>query len=423
MNKTLYLECASGISGDMTVAALLDLGADEKVLKEVLESLPVKDFRTEISRVEKAGIQCVDFNVILEEDNHDHDMEYLHGDHCEDHHRDHHHGEDHDHHEHHHHHGRHLSDVYAIIDAGKMTDNARELAKKIFRILAESESKAHGVPVEEVHFHEVGAVDSIVDILSIAVLTDNLGITDTVIKTVSEGVGTVRAQHGILPVPVPAVANIAEKYEIPFRIMNRSGEFVTPTGIAALAALWNGKTLPERFTIVKTGYGAGKRKYDGPGYLRAMIIQDQTRQKKDTIWKLETNVDDCTGEALGYVTEKLFEAGARDAHVTPVYMKKNRPGWLLTVITDEAKRKEMERIIFRETTTIGIRRTEMERTVLNRRFEEIETVYGKAVVKVCETEEETRYYPEYESVKALCEKTGASYEEVFRTVSAKAYQK
>ena len=411
MDKILYLECASGISGDMTVGALLDLGADRDVLEKALNSLPDRHFKVEIKRVVKSSVDCCDFNVVLEEDPHDHDMQYLHGKHHED---------ASDYHEHHHH-GRHLSDVYEIIDSGEMTDGARNLAKKMFRIIAESESVAHKVPVEEVHFHEVGAMDSIVDIISIAVLADNLGVKDTVITKVCEGRGTVRCQHGILPVPVPAVSNILQKYGIPLSIMDREGEFVTPTGIAAVAALWGGKTLPESFRILKTGYGAGKREYDGPGYLRAMLIEETNAGKESEIVKLETNVDDCTGEAIGYVMEKLFEAGAFDVHSSPVYMKKNRPGWLLSVICSEKNRKEMERIIFRETTTIGIRRVPMTSTVLERTFRKVPTVYGEATVKVCKTSEETRYYPEYESVKKLCEKSGDSFQQVFRTVIAAAY--
>ena len=274
--KTLYLECNSGISGDMTVAALLDLGADKDVLLKVLSGINDKSFKINISRVNKSGIDCCDFDVILDEehDGHDHDMEYLYG---HEHHHEHHHDHDLHHHEHHHNHEHHhehrnLKDIYEIIDALEMTDNARKLAKRIFEILAEAEAKAHGRSIDEVHFHEVGAIDSIVDIVSIAVCFDNLEITDVIIPKICEGTGTVRCQHGILPVPVPAVINIASAYKLPLSIMDFRGEYVTPTGAAFAAAVMTGSKLPEIIIPGKVGLGAGKREHELPGILRAILI-------------------------------------------------------------------------------------------------------------------------------------------------------
>ena len=301
MDKKLYLECYSGISGDMTVAALLDLGADEQVLRDVLRSLPLSGYHVNISRVLKSGIDACDFDVVLEnQDNHDHDMEYLYGhlhgerveeehhhhhDHANDghdheNHHDHHHdhdGHDHEHdhnHEHHHHHHEHrgMREITDIINQGTMTDGARALALKIFDILAHAESKAHNVPVEEVHFHEVGAVDSIVDIVSIAVCLDNLGIKDCIVTHLTEGKGTVRCQHGILPVPVPAVLHVVSDNHIPIEITDIAGELVTPTGAATVAAICTSNELPKTFTVEKIGMGAGKRQYECAGILRAMII-------------------------------------------------------------------------------------------------------------------------------------------------------
>ena len=258
MNQ-LYLECYSGISGDMFVASLLDLGASKEVLEEVLSSLPLTGFKTEITRVNKSGLDVCDFNVILDHDNHDHDMNYLYGEHT--------------HHEHHHHHEhRHLHDILHIIDHAQMTDHAKELAKKIFTILGEAEAKAHGTSIEEVHFHEVGAVDSIVDIVSVAVCLDNLDITDVVVPVLYEGCGTVRCQHGILPIPVPAVANVISENHLCIKVTAVEGELVTPTGAAIVAAIRTKDKLPEEFEIKKIGIGAGKRQYECPGILRAMII-------------------------------------------------------------------------------------------------------------------------------------------------------
>lgn len=273
MGNTLYLECYSGISGDMTVAALLDLGAREDVLQDVLSSLPLMGFETKISRVKKSGIDACDFCVMLEQENHDHDMDYLYGHRHEDgHHHEsgHHHGDGH----HHAHEHRGMKEIKDIIHGGTMTENARTIALRIFDILAQAEAKAHDVPYEEVHFHEVGAVDSIVDIISVAVCLDNLGITEVIVPSLYEGKGTVRCQHGILPVPVPAVANILQMHGIMVQIQDMEGEYITPTGAAIVAAVRTKDTLPKHFVIQKIGIGAGKRVYDGPGILRAMLIEE-----------------------------------------------------------------------------------------------------------------------------------------------------
>ena len=407
VNRTLYLECYSGISGDMMAAALLDLGADQQALKDALESLPLEGFQIEIGRVKKSGLDACDFAVILDSahENHDHDMEYLHG-----------HGTVHSHshkgsHEH-----RGMKEILHIIDNGAMTREAKAIAKRIFGILAQAEAKAHGVPLEEVHFHEVGAVDSIVDIISVAVCLDTLGIKECIVPVLSEGCGTIRCQHGILPVPVPAVANIASEHNLDLCITESKGEFVTPTGAAIVAAIRTAKELPETFSLRKIGIGAGKREYDRPGILRAMLIEGQASYGRDCIWKLETNMDDCTGEALGYVMDRLFEAGARDVSYTPVYMKKNRPAYQLNVICTEENVKKMEQIIFEETTTIGIRRQQMERSVLARSMETVRTCLGDAQVKVCALGSQIRKYPEYQSVVRLCKEHDRSFQEVYQMV-------
>ena len=246
--RSLYLDCHTGISGDMVVAALLDAGADREALETVLKSIPVSGFEIAISRVQKAALSACDFKVILDaaHENHDHDMKYLYGK-----------EESHAHGEHHHHEHRGLTEIYSIIDGTNMLDSARTLAKKIFRILAEAEAKAHGVPVEEVHFHEVGALDSIVDIIAAAACVDNLGVDEVIIPALWEGEGTVRCQHGILPVPVPAVTNIVMEYGIPLGKIGEPGEYVTPTGAAIAAAICTSRELPECYRIVGNGLGAG----------------------------------------------------------------------------------------------------------------------------------------------------------------------
>lgn len=420
--QKLYLECYAGISGDMTVAALLDLGADQDVLNETLNSLSISgQFQTKISRVSKSGLDACDFDVVLERENHDHDMHYLHG---HDHHHEHTHDHDH-HHEHthghghdHHHEHRGLIEIQGIIRCSRMTERAKELAEKIFDILANAEAKAHGKPKTEVHFHEVGAVDSIVDIAAVAICLDNLGIEDVIIPTLYEGSGTVRCQHGVLPIPVPAVANIVNAENLTLRITETEGEFVTPTGAAIAAAIRTEEKLPENFRILKTGIGAGKRNYERPSILRAMLIEELANQdvEKDEIIKLESNIDDCTGEALGYTMEKLMEAGARDVHYFPVFMKKNRPGYQLNVICKENQISQLQKIIFEETTSIGIRIQRMERSVLPRRIETRDTSMGEVQIKICSLPTGERIYPEHDSIARICKESGKSWQEVYRKI-------
>lgn len=409
----LYLETLGGISGDMTVGALLDLGADKDVLLEVLRSMPVQGFCIQIGRVKKSGLDVCDFAVILDEkyENHDHDMEYLHG---------HEHPHEHSHHHIHKHDHRNLADIIDIIRHTRMTDKARSIAIRIFEILAEAEAKAHGMDIAQVHFHEVGAVDSIADIVAAAVCLDNLDVEEVIIPQLWEGQGTVRCQHGVIPVPVPAVANIVQSYELPLQITDAEGELVTPTGAAIAAAVRTGGVLPKQFAIRKIGMGAGKRNYERPSILRAMLIESTVKAEKDSIYKLETNIDDCTGEALGYVMQRLFDAGARDVHYIPVWMKKNRPAYELNVICEKADIRKLEQIIFEETTTIGIRRIEMERTVLDRKIETVDTPFGKARVKVCQMDTGIRRYPEYDSVAKLCQKYKISYQDAYRLVQKAA---
>lgn len=431
-DKILYLECGTGISGDMTVAALLDLGADQEKLLKVLDGIPGHGFKAQISRVKKSGIDCCDFNVILDEehDGHDHDMEYLYGhldgesghhDHTHEH--DHHH--DHGHSHHHHHTG--MKEIREIIGSLTMTEGARALALRIFEILAQAESEAHGVPVDEVHFHEVGAIDSIVDIVAAAVCFDDLGIRNVAVTGIAEGSGTVRCQHGILQVPVPAVANIAKAHRLPMRFTSRKGELVTPTGAAIAAALMTDQKLPERFVIERTGLGAGKREYEIPSILRAMVIEPCEETKKagreaDTVWKLECDIDDSTGEQLGYALEKLYQEGAREAHFAPVFMKKNRPGWELTVICDGEHLEKLEEVIFCQTTTIGIRRQEMERTVLTRKSVDVKTRFGVIPVKISGEGACRKIHPEYEKVSGAASEHGVPFGAVYDEVLTMAYR-
>ena len=288
---TLIIDGTSGISGDMTVAALLDLGASEEHLREQLATLPVDGFEIAVTRVNKHGIDACDFDVQLaaELENHDHDMAWLYGneataEHTHEHghgHGHHNHGEhehchEHDHEGHHHahhHHHRSLADVTAIIDGSQLSDGAKRRALAIFSVLAAAEAKAHGKTPDTVLFPAVGAVDSIVDVCSVAICLDDLGIEDIVVESLSEGHGTIRCAHGLMPIPVPAVVNLCQAGNIALTPAPVAGELVTPTGAAIVTALRTSEHLPVRYRIEAVGYGAGKRPYEGcSGTLRCLLV-------------------------------------------------------------------------------------------------------------------------------------------------------
>ena len=449
--KILYLDCASGISGDMTVGALLDLGASREKLVRALDSLGVSGYHLHFGRTKKCGIDAYDFDVHLEEEEHHHDHEHSHDEHNHshdehdhEHHHDHEHTHDHEHHhdhEHTHEHEyshdyahthdhmhphvhRNIHDIFEIIDRLDASDRVKTLARRMFEIVAGAESKAHGIPVSEVHFHEVGAIDSIVDVISAAFCLEDLGIHRVVVSPLSEGHGFARCQHGLMPVPVPATANIAAAQGLELTLRDVEGEMVTPTGAAIAAAFRTEAALPKKYQIEKIGIGAGNKDFAHANILRAMLLTDKTVEvetgkdghDESSMWVMEANLDDCTGEALGYAMEVLLEAGARDVWYTPAYMKKNRPAYVLHVLTTAEKREELEQLVFSCTTTIGVRRYPVERTILPREVKEIQTRYGAAKVKICKRGGMDTCYPEYESVRAICRETGKRFMEVFHGV-------
>ncbi|MCD7869797.1 MAG: nickel pincer cofactor biosynthesis protein LarC [Enterocloster clostridioformis] len=434
MGKILYLECNSGISGDMTVGALLDLGADRQVLENALESLGVDGYHLHFGRKVVCGLDAFDFDVHLEADGHGHSHAHTHRredayervdsyEHSEVH--EHCHGHKHERsHEHedghsHSHTHRNLHDIYHIIDHLDSNERVKEMARTMFRIVAEAESKAHGLPVEQVHFHEVGAIDSIVDIISVAVCMDNLGVEDVVVSALSEGHGHVRCQHGVLPVPVPATANIASSYGLKLHFTDNDGEMVTPTGAAIAAALRTKDRLPASCRLLKIGMGAGNKVFKQANVLRAMLLENSQDEDR-TMWVLETNLDDCTGEMLGLTMEMLLDAGAADVWYTPIHMKKNRPAYMMSVLCRESSIEAMEEIILTQTTTIGIRRYPTERTVLERSEIQVETSYGPADVKVCAYKGRKFFYPEYESIRRICMEQGADFQTAYHQVRRKA---
>lgn len=431
MSRKLYMECYSGISGDMTVAALLDLGVDGDYLKEELSRLGLDGYEIRISRTKKNQIAATDFDVILTEESCGHSHEHSHG------------GHTHTHEEHTHGHGAHTHEIHThvhnsykeiteFIKNCGLKEHVKEISLKIFDVIARAEAKVHETSVEDVHFHEVGAVDSIVDIVSAAICLDALGFDEIYTSELWEGKGTTWCQHGRIPVPAPAVLEMFAAHRIPVHFTSVEGEMITPTGAGIVAALAKREPLPKRFVIEKTGTGAGKKDFPHANVLRAMIITEEEYQKTPQnnsteqlevtekehpdvldsirVCVLETNVDDCSGEQLGYAMECLLAAGALDASCMPLFMKKNRPAYMLQVICRPDMEKEMENIIFRETTSIGLRHYEEERSILPREIITVKLSSGHEVkVKKCTHHGQAFFYPEYESVKEVCAATGRTY--------------
>ena len=401
MDEMLYLDGSCGISGDMAVAALMALGADRAPLDAALAPLAAEGLSYTLAPKTVNGLAGWDFDVRLPE--HDHH----HGEH----------GHHHEGHAHRHEH-RHLADVEALLAALPMTDRARDLALRAFRIVAEAEAKAHGCALGEVHFHEVGALDSIADIVGAATLFDNLGVRDCVVTRLCEGTGTVRCAHGELPVPVPATLNIAQAHAIPLEITDVRGERVTPTGAALAAAFRTRTDLPAPFTVVKTGLGHGKRDLGRVNALRASLIRAD--DAPEALHVLEANIDDCSGETLAAAAATLLAQGARDVVCLPCLMKKGRPGTLVQVLADEPLLPRLAESLFRETTTIGVRTYPVRRTVMARTPCLLRTPYGEIRAKRCVFGDLVRIYPEADSVRDVAAASGAPFPDVFAAAQCAA---
>ncbi len=403
--RTLYLECNSGISGDMTVAALLDLGANRGKLEEIINAMNL-GCTLHFGRRAKNSVDAYDFDVILPEEHEHH------------HHHEHHHEHTHEHHHHNHEH-RSLKEITPIIDNSLLPDDAKALAHKMFDIVAEAESKVHGLPKDEVHFHEVGAVDSIVDICAVAFCITDLGIDRVISSPVSEGTGEIRCQHGIIPVPVPATLEITKAHSIPLTIKDVKGEMVTPTGAAIVAALADSFERPQNMTPAKIGYGAGKKDFPHANILRAFLFDTSTDALRDEIIVLETNVDDSAAEELGYCLQKLFDAGVKDAFFTPIYMKKGRPAYSLTVMCKPDVENEAVRLIFTHTSSVGLRRRVLDRIIMDREKVEVETPYGTVKANKFSYGDFSKISLEYDSVKALADEQNISISKIYRGYTEK----
>lgn len=416
--KILYFDCSAGISGDMTLGALIDLGADKKVFLTELEKLHLEGYEIAFETTQRNAITATHVNVILTGQEQAHDHTHIH-EHIHDH--GHTHEHDHEHHSHDHERGhfhRSFRDIRQMIQNSELSKEVKDLSLRIFTRVARAEAKVHHKDIEEVQFHEVGAVDSIVDIVGSAILITMLKPDRICASVVQDGHGFVHCQHGMLSVPVPAVCEIFAESDALIRQIDVDTELVTPTGAAIISELADSFGTMPVMAIDKMGWGAGTKILKIPNLLKVTLGYQETVSdnytEQDEIMVLETNLDDCTGEMLGAAMEILMENGALDAFYTPIFMKKNRPAWCLTVLARPEDTEKMERLIFLHTTTIGIRRHLDQRRILKREKAVVPTAYGELQVKRVALEDGYRDYPEYESAKKLAVETGKPLWEILK---------
>jgi len=402
--RILYFDTFSGVSGDMTVAALVALGLDFTRLEAELRRLPLHGYRLRLSDRRVNGIHARTFNVDLDDGRAPHRHEHEHT-----------HGSAHAH--------RSFAEIRSLIQSSTLASAVKERALAIFSRLADAEARVHAVPLDEVTFHEVGAIDSIVDIVGTAVGVTELGIERAFTAALPLGSGMVRTQHGPLPIPAPATAELLKAY--PVRLGDGEGELVTPTGAAIIAALTQpGAPLPP-IRIEAVGYGAGARTLrDRPNVLRLVLGTTAEVCAADEMIVLETNVDDASPELLAHVMERLFAAGARDVWFTPVQMKKNRPGTLLQVLAEPALRDALAAVVLTETTAIGVRHHPVGRLLLPREQVTVETDLGSVAVKVARAPDGSlNIAPEYESCKRLAAERTVPLKVVYQAAIAAARQR
>lgn len=417
--KVLYFDCNSGISGNMTLGALSELIDEPNYLVNELNKLNVEGYRIEVSKQVKNGITGTYVDVVLDEHEHTHDHVHHHDhEHTHEHHHDHDHHHEHEHtHEHshtHHHVHRNLFDVNKIIDESDIDPKAKDLAKRIFLRVAMAESKVHNETLENVHFHEVGAIDSIVDIIGTAILICKINPDLILSSVVNDGYGFIECAHGTIAVPVPATSEIFAASQVISRQIDIDTELVTPTGAAIIAELASEFTTMPAMNVKKIGWGTGTKNLKIPNVLK--VTMGEMAKDNDEILVMETNIDDCSGEILGYTMETLLDNGALDVFFTPIFMKKNRPAYRLTVACKEEDKEKLQSIIFKNTTTIGIRYRLEKRHVLDRKKAVIETPIGNIEAKQVTFNDETYTYPEYESVKEIAKNNQLSIKEVYKYI-------
>jgi pyridinium-3,5-bisthiocarboxylic acid mononucleotide nickel chelatase len=408
MARTLYLDCFAGASGDMLVGAMLDSGLDFELLRSALLKLGVEGYELSLGRVDRSGISAAKFDVHLAGEPHSHE---------------HHHNHEHSHGHRRQSHHRSLSEIKRIISSSNLSELVKQRAQAIFQRIGEAEAKIHNVQIETVHFHEVGAIDSIVDIVGACVAFDALKIERIISSPLHVGSGTFQCAHGTYPVPGPATAELLKG--VPIYSKDVEGELVTPTGAAIISTLAEGYGPMPMMKIENIGYGAGTRDYPKfPNALRAIIgeLEEDADSTPGAVTIIEANIDDLNAQVFGYLMEKALSAGALDIFYTPVQMKKNRPGVLLTLLCNPPDRERMCDLIFRETTTLGVRYRNEQREILTREFVTVETEYGPIRVKVSRARDGRvmNASPEFEDCRVAAEKSGVGLRDA-QTAALKAY--
>ena len=453
--KILYFDCATGISGNMAIGALLEICDGEQYLRDELAKLGVPGYQLNVIKRDSHGIdgtyvEVLEANTGIPVDaihdgnknvgssatlglhhghthSHHHELDsspehHSHGhyhDHEHDHSLDNHchnHQDDNDNNHNHNHVHRTYTDIKQIIEGSGITEAAKELSRSMFQKVAASEAAVHGKPIDEVHFHEVGAIDSIVDIVSVAILMDYINPDRVISSVVSDGYGTIKCAHGVLSVPVPATSMMYKNEKIRFKQIEVPTELVTPTGAAIISTFAESYGLIPEMNLNKIGIGVGSRNIGGPNTLRVFLGEDVTADgetQNDDIIVINSNIDDSSGEDLGYVLEKLMDAGALDVSYSPIFMKKNRPAYRLEVICRAETREKLSEIIFDETTTIGVRYYVVQREELTRVRTLVDTELGQIEAKQVSTASGHTYtYPEYESMKTIASELGISMKSV-----------
>ena len=405
--KSLYIDCSMGAAGDMLTAALLELFPDKEKIVDELNAIGVPGVRFEMEKSVKCGIVGTHMRVLVDgeeevsEDVHDHG-----------HHHDHEHHHDHDHSHPHHHTSMH--DIEHIVnDHLKVSAGVKKDIIAVYNIIAEAESLAHGCPVTEIHFHEVGNKDAIADISAVCYLIDRLFVENIIVSPIHVGSGQVKCAHGILPVPAPAVSYILQ--DIPIYGGSIRGELCTPTGAALLKHFAVSFGSMPMMKVRKIGYGMGKKDFDAANCVRIML-GEISKSSTDYILHLSCNVDDMTGEEIGFCMDRLFEAGARDVYTESIYMKKNRPGTMINVICTESEKDAVIKALFNHSTTIGIREEKMNRYILNRRVETVETPYGPVGCKISSGYGVERRKYEYDDMTKIAKERDMSIQDVTRIV-------
>ena len=399
--RTLYLDCGMGAAGDMLAGALLELLPDPEAFLAELNDLGIPDVNIKREPSVKCGITGTHISVTVngeEEESHDHEHHHSH-EHVHDHH--------HEHHEHHHHAGMHEIE-HLVMRYFHLPEKVKKDILAVYGLIAEAESHAHGVPVTEIHFHEVGTMDAVADITAVCLLMDRLSVDEVIVSPVHVGSGQVKCAHGILPVPAPATAYILK--DVPIYGGSVKGELCTPTGAALL------KYFATRFgnmpvmKVQAVGYGMGKKDFEAANCVRAML--GETKSGKDIVLELSCNVDDMTAEEIGFAMERLFEGGALEVYTIPIHMKKSRPGTLIRVMCKEQDKEDMIGLIFKYTTTIGIRQAETQRYVLDRKITMVETSCGTVRRKDAAGYGVSRSKYEYDDLADIAREKGLSIKEV-----------